>query len=135
MPFPLLPTSVFLLSPSRILFWCSFLRVLKLLPVSPMYDLLHDQHGISYMTLHLSLFFILPWDVLIAGTVFVWSHRCAGVIFVHDSLNTLHEYGSVTIPLLSIQLLGFFLYLLFGTFFLDLSCSFLYCPLWVLAYF
>lgn len=66
---------------------------------------------------------------------FVWSHRCVGVIFVHDSLNTLREYGSVTIALLSIQLLGFFLYLLFGTFFLDLSCSFLYCPLWVLAYF
>lgn len=36
-------------------FLCSFFLMLNVLPVSPIYDLLHDRHGISYMTLHLLL--------------------------------------------------------------------------------
>ena len=33
-------------------FWCSFLRVPKARPVSPIYVFLHVWHGISYMTSH-----------------------------------------------------------------------------------
>lgn len=59
-------------------FWCSLFLKLNAYPVSPMYVLLHDMHGISYMASHfwsgaiLYLGCISSWRRLLNGFTTLW---------------------------------------------------------------
>lgn len=48
-------------------FWCSFFLVLNVLPVSPIYVLLHEPHVISYITLQFGSCSIWSWG---------WTRSC-----------------------------------------------------------
>lgn len=65
---------------------------------------------------------------------FVWMHQCVDVISVHASLNRFYEFSSAIIPLLSIQLFGFFLALCCLPFFLTCLAPFsiAHCGFWLI---
>ncbi len=95
-------------------FWCSLLHEVNGLPVSPVYVLLYDRQGISYMTLHFLLCLVLTFGFVlkmcsinkcdltwldlgftITVTILcvVWLVCWCGVF--HSSLNAFHDFSTV----------------------------------------